>query len=117
LLKRWRSTTFVFSLNASSTASVIRTIENKLHACHNPHEPLREDPAYYDKRCLECHSEDKECEKSAVRQELSSRRQELHVVSHAKVRYRAHFKFTDHYIRIVRRVRSIHQINAMKVLC
>src|SRR5688572_1848473 len=25
-------------------------------ACHNPHEPLREDPAYYDKRCLECHS-------------------------------------------------------------
>src|SRR5215204_3017598 len=25
-------------------------------ACHDPHEPLREDAAYYDKKCLACHS-------------------------------------------------------------
>ncbi|HJP94917.1 MAG TPA: multiheme c-type cytochrome [Pyrinomonadaceae bacterium] len=72
-------------------------------ACHNPHEPLKEDIAYYDNKCLACHSlkgkpvkegattscpvADKDC--------TSCHMQKVEVNS-------AHFKFTDHYIRVVR---------------
>jgi Cytochrome c554 and c-prime len=74
-------------------------------ACHDPHEPLREDAAYYDKKCLACHSlknktaavktgdgtscpvADKDCTSCHMpKTEIKA----------------AHFKFTDHYIRIVK---------------
>lgn len=73
-------------------------------ACHNPHEPLREDPAYYDKRCLECHSLRDKTEKAggdgkscpvADKNCTSCHMPKVEIPA-------AHFKFTDHYIRVVR---------------
>lgn len=72
-------------------------------ACHNPHEPLREDAAYYDSKCANCHAikgktggagtlascpvSDKNCASCHMpKTEIKA----------------AHFKFTDHYIRIVK---------------
>lgn len=71
-------------------------------ACHNPHEPLREDAAYYDKRCLECHSlrdkkaggDGKSCP-VADKNCTSCHMPKVEIPA-------AHFKFTDHYIRVVR---------------
>lgn len=73
-------------------------------ACHNPHEPLREDPAYYDKRCLECHTLRNKTAKTggdgtscpvADKNCTSCHMPKIEIPA-------AHFKFTDHYIRIVR---------------
>lgn len=73
-------------------------------ACHNPHEPLREDPAYYDKRCLECHTLRNKTAKAggdgtscpvADKNCTSCHMPKIDIPA-------AHFKFTDHYIRIVR---------------
>lgn len=72
-------------------------------ACHNPHEPLREDPAYYDKRCLECHTLKSKPAKTgdgiscpvAEKNCTSCHMPKIDIPA-------AHFKFTDHYIRIVR---------------
>jgi hypothetical protein len=72
-------------------------------ACHNPHEALKEDSAYYDRQCLECHAlkgkpvpqgalkacpvADKDCTSCHMpKTEIKD----------------AHFKFTDHYIRVVK---------------
>ena len=74
-------------------------------ACHNPHEPLRENaPAYYDRRCLECHTLKSKTPKAtgdgsscpvAEKDCTSCHMPKIDVKA-------AHFKFTDHYIRIVR---------------
>ena len=72
-------------------------------ACHNPHEPLKEnDPAYYDKRCLECHA----LKHKPVTGKTACPVAEKDCTSchMPKIDVReAHFKFTDHYIRVVRR--------------
>ena len=72
-------------------------------ACHNPHEPLREDPAYYDKRCLACHT----VKGQPVAQDGSPScpvsTKDCASCHMPKVEIKAaHFKFTDHYIRIVK---------------
>lgn len=73
-------------------------------ACHNPHEPLKENnAAYYDEKCLACHAvKDKSIkggnEKAcpvAVKDCTSCHMPKIEVKA-------AHFKFTDHYIRVVR---------------
>ncbi|HYW71785.1 MAG TPA: multiheme c-type cytochrome [Pyrinomonadaceae bacterium] len=79
-------------------------------ACHNPHEPLTQDMAAYDKKCLACHAtKDKP---AAVKSEAGS--QSLAVACKVATKDcvschmpkigppAAHFKFTDHYIRIVK---------------
>ncbi|HJZ83137.1 MAG TPA: hypothetical protein VKD91_22405, partial [Pyrinomonadaceae bacterium] len=79
-------------------------------ACHNPHEPLSQDTASYDKKCLACHaSKDKPAELKA-----GSGTQNLAVACKVATKdcvschmpklgpAAAHFKFTDHYIRIVK---------------
>jgi len=71
-------------------------------ACHNPHEPLREDAAYYDSRCLACHAlkGQKVVQGSspgcpvATKDCVSCHMPKVEVKA-------AHFAFTDHYIRIV----------------
>jgi Cytochrome c554 and c-prime len=76
-------------------------------ACHDPHQPRRRDVAFYDQKCLSCHP-------------TSPRRSPNHPAESCPVsvsrcitchmpKYQlsgGHFKFTDHYIRIVRRGES-----------
>jgi hypothetical protein len=72
-------------------------------ACHNPHEPLREDAAYYDSRCLACHAlkgqpiaKDSQPACPVATKDCTS----CHM---PKIELKtAHFNFTDHYIRIVK---------------
>lgn len=72
-------------------------------ACHNPHEPLREDPAYYDKRCLECHSLRDKSAKAGDGKSCPVADKDCTSCHMPKVEIPgSHFKFTDHYIRIVR---------------
>ena len=72
-------------------------------ACHNPHEPLREDPAYYDKRCLECHSLRDKNAKAGDGKSCPVADKDCASCHMPKIDIpAAHFKFTDHYIRVVR---------------
>jgi Zn finger protein HypA/HybF involved in hydrogenase expression len=73
-------------------------------ACHNPHEPLREDSAYYDKRCLECHSlRDKTAKVNGDGKSCPVADKDCTSCHMPKTEIpAAHFKFTDHYIRVVR---------------
>ena len=74
-------------------------------ACHNPHEPLRENaPAYYDRRCLECHTLKSKTAKAAGDGSSCPVAEKDCTSCHMpKVEVKAaHFDFTDHYIRIVR---------------
>ena len=72
-------------------------------ACHNPHEALRVDPAYYDKRCLECHTLKSKPAKAAEGTSCPVAEKDCTSCHMPKTEIKAaHFKFTDHYIRIVR---------------
>lgn len=72
-------------------------------ACHNPHEPLREDAAYYDKRCLQCHSLKDKTADSAGGKSCPVADKDCTSCHMPKVEVKAaHFKFTDHYIRVVK---------------
>ena len=72
-------------------------------ACHNPHEPLREDPAYYDKGCLECHTLKSKPAKAGEGKSCPVAEKDCTSCHMPKIEIQAaHFKFTDHYIRIVR---------------
>jgi len=72
-------------------------------ACHNPHEPLREDAAYYDKRCLECHSLRDKSAKAGDGKSCPVADKDCTSCHMPKVEVKAaHFKFTDHYIRVVK---------------
>jgi hypothetical protein len=79
-------------------------------ACHNPHEPLSQDVSSYDKKCLACHAtKDKPTEVKAEGA-TPSLAVACKVASKDCVSCHmpkigppaAHFKFTDHYIRIVK---------------
>ena len=72
-------------------------------ACHNPHESLREDAAYYDKRCLECHSLRDKAAKAGAGKSCPVADQDCTSCHMPKIEVKAaHFKFTDHYIRVVK---------------
>jgi hypothetical protein len=71
--------------------------------CHNPHEPLRENAAYYDKRCLECHSLRNKSAKAGDGKSCPVADKDCTSCHMPKIEIKAaHFKFTDHYIRIVK---------------
>jgi hypothetical protein len=75
-------------------------------ACHNPHEPVRTDTAFYDSKCLACHLESGEApEPSRHRTAPACPVARNQCVTCHMPKYTlpgAHFKFTDHFIRIVR---------------
>jgi len=72
-------------------------------ACHNPHEPLREDAAYYDKRCLECHSLRDKNAKAGGGTSCPVADKDCTSCHMPKMEIKAaHFKFTDHFIRVVK---------------
>ena len=79
-------------------------------ACHNPHEPLKRDVSYYDQKCMACHvSKEKPIEMKA-KQGNESMTAGCRVGTKDCISCHmpkigppsAHFKFTDHYIRIVK---------------
>ncbi|MCI0390597.1 MAG: hypothetical protein MOB07_17770 [Acidobacteria bacterium] len=71
-------------------------------ACHNPHEELVTDAAYYDARCIACHQPaQKPSERKAPR--CPKARQNCASCHMPKTELPgAHHKFTDHQIRIAR---------------
>jgi hypothetical protein len=72
-------------------------------ACHNPHETLREDAAYYDKRCLACHALKGQPVAQGSSPSCPVATKDCVSCHMPKVEIKAaHFKFTDHYIRIVK---------------
>jgi hypothetical protein len=72
-------------------------------ACHNPHEELRKDAAYYDAKCTACHQtkpvkaekRGAACKAGKQRDCASCHMPEYEIPG-------AHFKFKDHQIRVVR---------------
>ena len=72
-------------------------------ACHNPHEPIKEDAAYYDSKCLACHSLKSKPAKDAAAPSCPVADKDCTSCHMPKVEVKAaHFKFTDHYIRVVK---------------
>jgi hypothetical protein len=72
-------------------------------ACHNPHEPLKEDPAHYDRQCLECHTLKTKTAKAGDGTSCPVAEKNCTSCHMPKIEVKAaHFNFTDHYIRIVR---------------
>ena len=72
-------------------------------ACHNPHEPLKEDAAYYDSRCLECHAVKGKPAPAGSSPSCPVSNKDCTSCHMPKIEVKAaHFKFTDHYIRIVK---------------
>ena len=73
-------------------------------ACHDPHEPLKEDAAYYDKKCLACHSlKTNTAVKTGDGTSCPVADKDCTSCHMPKIEIKAaHFKFTDHYIRIVK---------------
>jgi cytochrome c554/c'-like protein len=79
-------------------------------ACHDPHVPLKQDAAHYDAKCMACHAS----KQSPSMGKSSPATQQM--IPGCKVSTRdctschmpkigppaAHFKFTDHYIRIAK---------------
>ncbi|MDQ2920319.1 MAG: cytochrome c3 family protein [Acidobacteriota bacterium] len=78
-------------------------------ACHNPHEPVKEDITYYDAKCLACHARLSKTRATAMPSTqglaLSCKVGTKDCVSCHMQKIgppQTHFKFTDHYIRIVK---------------
>lgn len=72
-------------------------------ACHNPHEPLREDSAYYDAKCLDCHALKGKPATQGSQPACPVSDKNCASCHMPKVEIKAaHFKFTDHFIRIVK---------------
>lgn len=72
-------------------------------ACHNPHEPLREDAGYYDPKCLACHALKGQAVAQGSQPSCPVGTKDCVSCHMPKIELKtAHFKFTDHYIRVVR---------------
>ncbi len=74
-------------------------------ACHDPHDKLNEDAAFYDSKCLACHlttqAQAKTAERSAHACPVS--KQQCTTCHMPKIELPGgHAKFTDHWIRIVK---------------
>lgn len=74
-------------------------------ACHDPHDQLRHDEAFYDSKCLACHLSDAKEKKTEARAAPACPvAQKACASCHMpKVELpEMHYKFTDHWIRVVR---------------
>jgi hypothetical protein len=74
-------------------------------ACHDPHQNARHEPAFYDSKCVACHSGSKDAgliahDTPASCTVASSRCTTCHMPKYMLAG--PHFKFTDHKIRVVR---------------
>src|ERR1044071_7380201 len=79
-------------------------------ACHDPHEPVRQDMAYYDSKCAACHAPKGKTPalKTAANGQATERPCPVATKDCVSCHMpklgppAAHFKFTDHYIRVVK---------------
>lgn len=74
-------------------------------ACHNPHEALKHDVAYYDAKCLACHGETKTASLSPVAAAKTCPVARANCTSCHMPKVElpgGEQKFTDHYIRVVK---------------
>ena len=77
-------------------------------ACHNPHGPVKQESAYYDAKCLACHNTAKGDDKLSSTEQKSALTCKVGtkdcVTCHMQkvAPPQAHFKFTDHYIRVIK---------------
>ncbi len=75
-------------------------------ACHDPHQPRERGSAFYDAKCLDCHSSQEEQSSDVAPRSFPECPQESeNCVSCHMPRYEipgSHFLFTDHHIRVVR---------------
>jgi cytochrome c peroxidase len=79
-------------------------------ACHDPHEPVRQDAAYYDSKCAACHAPKGGAAalRTAAKSQATERPCKVATKDCVSCHMpklgppAAHFKFTDHYIRVVK---------------
>jgi hypothetical protein len=75
-------------------------------ACHDPHEPLKQDAAFYDSKCLACHAAGEATARAKPDTQASACRAGTKNCASCHMPKMelpgAHFKFTDHYIRVVK---------------
>ena len=74
-------------------------------ACHDPHDKLDSDALFYDSKCLACHLTTRDQVKTATRSAKACpvSKQTCTTCHMPKIELTGgHFKFTDHWIRIVR---------------
>ena len=74
-------------------------------ACHNPHRPRSRDDDSYDAPCLACHKPSASAQGAKGKLARSCRVSAQHCVGCHMPKYElpeGHFKFTDHWIRVVR---------------
>jgi Cytochrome c554 and c-prime len=70
-------------------------------ACHNPHEPVKENIAFYDSKCLACHTTQSSAQASVIACKVGTK--DCVSCHMQKIEPpQSHSKFTDHYIRIIR---------------
>jgi hypothetical protein len=76
--------------------------------CHDPHEPLKVDAAYYDSKCLACHTSGGNAARGSAKPDTQAPACRVGTKNCASCHMPkmelpgAHFKFTDHYIRVVK---------------
>lgn len=72
-------------------------------ACHNPHQPLQQDAAQYDAKCLACHATKDRSATSGTEAACPVASKDCVSCHMPKIEVQAaHFKFTDHYIRVAK---------------
>lgn len=74
-------------------------------ACHDPHDKLESDAVFYDSKCLACHLTNRAQVKTATRSAAACpvSKQKCTTCHMPKIELPGgHFKFTDHWIRIVK---------------
>lgn len=73
-------------------------------ACHNPHEDPKHETAFYDAKCVACHSSDAKAAEVGKRVAAACKVGKQRCVTCHMPKYEvpgSHFKFTDHQIRVV----------------
>lgn len=72
-------------------------------ACHNPHEPLQEDAAFYDAKCIACHALKGKPATQGSSSTCPVASKDCTSCHMPKIEVKAaHFNFTDHFIRVVK---------------
>jgi cytochrome c peroxidase len=72
-------------------------------ACHNPHQPLRLEAAYYDAKCFACHASKEKPAVGDAEAACPVATKDCVTCHMPKVEVKAaHFDFTDHFIRVVK---------------
>jgi hypothetical protein len=71
-------------------------------ACHNPHQPLNQNIAYYDSKCLACHADNKAASAGVAAKTCPVAKSNCTSCHMPKVELPGgHAQFTDHFIRVV----------------